>query len=274
MATANVERKGADILDSGIAPIVRRASSFTELLGAFALVQENYVRLRYKTPESGLYHFTIYNLLPQTTTLVGDLGGAVTGTVTLVPDSVLGMPCAAVFPDLYESLRRDGHRLGEITMLADRRMSHVRAWPQLRAMLRLLMNVAQQADLTRLIVLCHPHHASFYLRRLPFQQAGDVRPCGHVSGSPAVPLVLDITDARLIERVEELLGHWGDASASCGLDKAGYRLTDQRAAALVAVQPPVLIEAEPEHRRLIVACYPTLWERLRFLHVGRTLLCA
>ncbi|MGB9626897.1 MAG: N-acyl amino acid synthase FeeM domain-containing protein [Phycisphaerae bacterium] len=271
MANVTLEPRGVLTGDGVTAPLVRRAASFTELLGAFALVQENYVRLGYKTAASGVYHFSIYNLLPATVTLIGELGGAITGTVSLVPDSPLGMPCADVFPELCESLRREGHRLGEATMLADRRMSHVRAWPQLRAMLRMLMDVAAESRLTKLIVLCHPHHAAFYLHRLPFRQAADVRPCPHVNGSPAVPLTLDLLDPNLPGRIEEALGHWG-GSATTQPVAGGYRLTDQRAAALVAVQPPVLIDAKPKHRRLIVSFYPTLAERLRRLDVGRILL--
>lgn len=271
MASAIVEPRGLGAGDGVMAPLVRRAASFAELLGAFALVQENYVRLRYKSPESGVYHFSIYNLLPETRTLIGELDGTVTGTVTLVPDSPLSMPCANVFPELCESLRHEGHRLGEATMLADRRMSHVRAWPQLRAMLRMLVESAAEARLTKLIVLCHPHHAAFYLHRLPFQQAAEVRPCPHVNGSPAVPLTLDLSDPALGERIDEALGHWG-GTATARVAGNEYRLTDQRAAALVAVRPPVLLDAEPGHRRLIASCYPTLGERLRYLDVGRILL--
>jgi hypothetical protein len=278
MANAVLEQSGSEsgagAAGGVVTPVVRRVTGFTELLGAFALVQDNYVRLRYKPEGSGLYHFSIFNLLPGTTTIIGELDGTITGTVTLVPDSELGMPCAAVFPELYDALRREGHRLGEATMLADRRMSHVRAWPQLRAMFRLLIEVSVGTGLTDLIVLCHPHHAAFYLHRLPFKQTADVRPCPHVNGSPAVPLLLDLTDAKLAERVEGMLGHWGGNGSEVGSERTDYRLTDQRAAALVAVRPPVLIDAEPDHRRLIAACYPTLGERLRFLGVGRALLCA
>jgi hypothetical protein len=99
-----------------------------------------------------------------------------------------------------------------------------------------------------------------------------VRPCPHVNGSPAVPLTLDLLDPNLPGRIDEALGHWGGSATTQAA--GGYRLTDQRAAALVAVQPPVLIDAKPKHRRLIVSLYPTLAERLRRLDVGRILLSA
>ncbi len=273
MTIASAEDRGACPGGVRAVPHVRKAAGFTELLSAFALVQENYVRLRYKDPTSGPYHFSLFNLHPDSTTLVGLLNNEVTGTVTLVPDSDLGMPCAGVFPELYEALKRDGHRMGEATMLADRRLSPSRAWPQLRSLFRMLVQAAQEQGLTRLLVLCHPHHATFYVNRLPFRQAGDVRPCGHVNGSPAVPLVLDLTAPGLLPRIDESLGHWGVAIDDPVEAPPAYRLNDHRAAALVAMQPPILIDAPPDHRRLIEGFYPTLSERLRFLDAGRTLLC-
>ncbi len=273
MATVPIEESGIRAGETIRIPDVRKVAGLADLLGAFALVQDNYVRLRYKTAESGVYHFNIFNLYPDTRTLVGILDGTITGTVTLVPDSRMGLPCCDVFPDTYESLKRAGHRPGEATMLADRRMSVARAWPQLRALLRLLLATARQLDLTRLIVLCHPHHASFYLHRLPFEQHADVRPCPHVNGSPAVPLVLDLTPPELMRQVDESLGHWGAAVEEDGGGREDYRLNDRRAATLVAVRPPVLTEALPIQRAVIEACYPTLPQRLRFLDVGRFLLC-
>ena len=273
MATVSIHKPGIRAGDTVTIPNVRKASGFAELLGAFALVQENYVRLRYKGPDTGLYHFNLYNLHPRTRTLVGVLDGVITGTCTLVPDSEMGLPFAGVFPDVYESIRREGHRPCEATMLADRRMSLVRSWPQLRAIFRLVLEVAKHQQLTRLLVLCHPHHATFYLHRLPFEQAADVRPCPHVGGSPAVPLVLDLTPPGLIGQIDEALDHWGAAVEGDDAAHPEYQLNDQRAAALVAINPPVLREAPPVQRRVIEACYPTLHRRLRFLDVGQFLVC-
>lgn len=270
MTTDAVQR---DVPNSAVAervPSVRRASGFADLLGAFALVQENYVRMGFKPSDTGLYHFSIYNLLPTTRTLIAELDGTITGTVTIVPDSELGVPHHAVFPEVHEAMAREGHAVGEVTMLADRRLSAARAWPQLRAMFHGVVEEARAAGLTRLVVLCHPRHAAFYQRRLPFQQVGEERACPHVSGAPAVPLVLNVTDENLFARAGESLGHWGGAVGASGEAGGAYRLTDQRAAALVAMQPAVLAGADALQRAVLQRFYPTLHDRLRYLRVGQS----
>lgn len=77
-------------------------------------VKEGY-DLRYGR-ESGLW-CTIHHLHPGTMIFLAEKQGRVTGSVTVVPDSPLGLPTDRIFPEPLAELRKAGRRLCEISSL-------------------------------------------------------------------------------------------------------------------------------------------------------------
>jgi hypothetical protein len=86
---------------------------------AFRLVYDVYIRegyeLRYGR-ESGLW-CTIHHLHPETTIFLAEKEGRLTGSVTVMPDSRLGLPTDRMFPEPLADLRKAGRRLSEISSL-------------------------------------------------------------------------------------------------------------------------------------------------------------
>ncbi len=86
---------------------------------AFRLVYDIYRKdgydLRYGR-ESGLW-CTIHHLHPGTVIFLAERGGRPVGSVTVVPDSPLGLPTDRIFPEPLAGLRSAGRRLCEISSL-------------------------------------------------------------------------------------------------------------------------------------------------------------
>ena len=86
---------------------------------AFRLVYDVYIRegydLRYGRG-SGLW-CTIHHLLPDTTIFLAEQEGMLAGSVTVIPDSQLGLPTDRIFPEPLADLRKAGRHLSEISSL-------------------------------------------------------------------------------------------------------------------------------------------------------------
>jgi len=86
---------------------------------AFQLVYDVYIREGYELRfgrESGLW-CTIHHLHPDTTIFLAEKEGKLTGSVTVLPDSRLGLPTDRIFPEPLAGLRKAGRRLSEISSL-------------------------------------------------------------------------------------------------------------------------------------------------------------
>ena len=86
---------------------------------AFRLVYDVYIREGYELRfgrESGLW-CTIHHLHPATAIFLAEKEGRLTGSVTVMPDSRLGLPTDRIFPEPLADLRKAGRRLSEISSL-------------------------------------------------------------------------------------------------------------------------------------------------------------
>ena len=86
---------------------------------AFRLVYDVYIREGYELRfgrESGLW-CTIHHLHPDTTIFLAEKEGSLAGSVTVMPDSRLGLPTDRIFPEPLADLRKAGCRLSEISSL-------------------------------------------------------------------------------------------------------------------------------------------------------------
>ena len=86
---------------------------------AFRLVYDVYIREGYDLRfgrESGLW-CTIHHLHPGTTIFLAEKEGMLAGSVTVIPDSRLGLPTDRIFPEPLADLRKAGRRLSEISSL-------------------------------------------------------------------------------------------------------------------------------------------------------------
>jgi hypothetical protein len=153
---------------------VRPAASRDEFEQAFALVYQNYLRRGYVSPSSSQIRLSKFNIVPETATFVGVLNGQVIATVSLVPDSMLGLPMDDIYADRLRPLRDTGRRLTEVTMLADRRLEINRTLPMLLSLMKLVFDYARtQLMADDICITINPRHEAFYRRYMLFMDLGE-----------------------------------------------------------------------------------------------------
>ncbi len=177
---------------------IRPALSRVELESAYELVYQNYRSRDYIPPNTSGLRLTIFNAFPTTVTFVGVIHGEVIATVSLIPDTPVGLPMDEIYHDEVQALRDSGRRLIEVTMLADRRLSVTRSLAMVLALMKLVFDYATLSlKATDLCITVNPHHDKFYHEYLLFTPLGGLRAYPSVSGNPAIARRLDLV------RVEE-----------------------------------------------------------------------
>ena len=244
-------------LDS-LAPILfTPARTLDELKGAFTLVHNSYVDRGYIDQAEQSLRFGIHNLLPETTTFVALLADTVIATVTLVVDSPLGLPMEVIYHDEVTALRKHGRRLGEVTMLADRRRQFLRTLPMVLALFRTLMDYA--IDVPHLDDLCitlNPRHAHFYRRFLNFADIGTLKSYPSVRDNPALAMrfPLETLPALLTENPRYRGAYESTSSITRASFEDRIHLTPQTLDLLIGLLPDPH-ELTPDANRYLTNCY-------------------
>jgi tetratricopeptide (TPR) repeat protein len=183
----------------------RIAETREDLEGALHLVYENYIDKKYC--QFNIYHMHIYlfDVQPQTRTLVAVQGNVVLGTLMLVFDSGLGLPSDKLYKTEFDGLRANGRRIAEISKLS---MGHVPAIQHLiilRGLFRLAwLLTANVRQMTDFCILIEPHHEGFYCKQYNFERIGEERADASAGDASSLLLRLNLETAR--ERLRETAG--------------------------------------------------------------------
>jgi len=141
---------------------------------AFRLVYDVYIREGYDLRfgrDSGLW-CTIHHLHPGTVIFLAEREGVHVGSVTVIPDSPLGLPTERIFPEPLTGLRGAGRRLSEISSLVVTDESGG-VPPELAMHLYRLTHITSLHlhRSTDIVASVMAHHAKFYSRFLLFDEA-------------------------------------------------------------------------------------------------------
>lgn len=139
-----------------------------------------------------------YDARPDTFVLLAeDAAGRAAATVTLVFDAgAQGLPCDEIFAEELAPLRRDAHRLAEVTRLA---MAPEQAGGKtllLHLFSAIFVCARRVHRFDDFVIEVNPRHAPFYQRLLGFEPLGPERPCPRVNGAPALLLRLDLAHSE------------------------------------------------------------------------------
>ena len=174
----------------------RIAETREDIEGAVRLVYRNYVELKYCNLNRFGVHFYLYDVLPETRTLVALHGERVVATLTLVFDSALGLPSGKLYPAELEALRDAGRRLVEVSKLSVDRDLGARGLAVLKGLFRLGWLVSARVHgSTDFVIMVEPHHERFYARSLLFERAGELKPDPEAADAPSVLLRLRLAEA-------------------------------------------------------------------------------
>jgi len=156
-------------------------------------VAQGYVR-----PNSFGMRYTVHDALPDTATFLVTDGGKDVGTITVYPDSPLGLPADDVYKGDIDRLRDNGRRPAEIGRLA--------ILPEYARDRNVLMKIVEVPCLyargvlsaTDAVITVNPKHESFYRRTMLFNRAGDEQEMTSVCSAPAVLLRIDLAWQRAL----------------------------------------------------------------------------
>ncbi|MBA4387705.1 MAG: hypothetical protein C0404_06970 [Verrucomicrobia bacterium] len=191
---------------------VRLANTLDERKRAWRMVHRRYLAEGYAGPDGDGLWCSLFDALPQTTTVLVTRNGADIATVSLVFDSDYGLPADTLYKDELDTMRQNGRRLCEISSLASEETDRRSAVEVLNHMFKIIYLLAcRLADATDFIITVNPHHVAFYERKLLFQRIGEVRSYGKVNGAPAVLLQFNLETAP-----ERWFARYSGTTDSCG----------------------------------------------------------
>jgi hypothetical protein len=174
------------------------ATEETDRLKCWRLVYEQYLAHGYTQEKEIPYRYSAHDALPNAATFLIQKDGHPAGTVTVYPDSSLGLPADEVYRDELDALRRGGRRLTEVGRLTIAR-GFVHDHTIMPMMCDLLMLFARNVRrATDLVITVNPTHAMYYEKKMLFERVGQPKDMGSVCGAAAVLLKLDL---ELKERV-------------------------------------------------------------------------
>ena len=176
------------------------AAAEAERLKCWSLVHAEYLACGYASPQADPYRYSLHDGLPDTATFLAMAGERAAGTVSVFPDSPLGLPADEIFKPELDALRRDRRTPVEIGRLAIDK-----AHKNDRALLITLFDILsiysrRLRRATDLVVTVNPSHAKFYEKMLLFARIGSTRDLGSVCGAPAVLMQLDLARQRQVIR--------------------------------------------------------------------------
>lgn len=179
---------------SGDAFRIRAAATRQEREDAYCFVQQTYEQKGFSNRDEPPLRIKLQYALPGTLTLLAhDTEGRVIGTLTVVPDSELGLPMSEIFHDDLQRLRAGNKKICEYTGLcvvgANARINR-----------QVLLNLYRSAWLyaseilnaTDICCVVNPRHESFYRKVFFYEPFGAAKSCAHVQGAPGVPLVQNV----------------------------------------------------------------------------------
>jgi hypothetical protein len=184
----------------------RLAHDREELEKAYRLVYREYLWRGYlKRDYPYPFKISLYNALPQTVTFVAVLMGEIIATVTLIPDSPLGLPMDQIYKSEIDLLRDQHRKIAEVSMLASNTEAFGKGISMMLNSSKLFLIFSlfkvlfdygrEKLDIDDLCIAIHPKHSLTY-RFLFFESFGETKAYPGVAGNPAVAKRLDIRKAE------------------------------------------------------------------------------
>lgn len=168
------------------------ASNLSDILSAWRLVYQVYVRTGLIDPNPHRVHTHAEVLHAGTAVIVGKRGRTITSTISSYADGPDGLPLDASCGDDLARLRDEGRTLAEIGLLADAARPGTRSSSSLLKLMRYGVFHAAHTGASDIVIGVHPHHADFYRRILGFFDFAAPTPCRRVKDHPMVPLRLEV----------------------------------------------------------------------------------
>lgn len=179
------------------------ASSPRQRLTCWNLVYQEYLTKGYVRPQQLPLRYSRHDALPETGTFLVERNGEPVGTISVFPDSALGLPADDIYRAELDGLRAQGRMPAEIGRLtiAPKFAKERKVLMQMIEMPCLYARRVLQAD--DVIITVNPAHTSFYGRMMLFSTLGEQKSFESVCGAPAVLMRMDLAyQAELIRHAQ------------------------------------------------------------------------
>ena len=199
LKSADLE-KGINFFRGGC--VVRAANRLELRQKAYEYVHKIYNHKGYTKNESSNLWLSIYDALPDTTTLLAeDENGNIGGALTIVSDSPIGLPSDELYKSEIDRLRSKGRKISEIISFGTNtpKRDSVKILAGLFYCAYLLSWRAQKQN--DFVIAVNPRHEKLYCGKLLFTRIGPLKKYARVNGAPAVLLNLPLSlPSRLKEK--------------------------------------------------------------------------
>jgi len=247
--------------------VYRVARTRKELEDGFSLVYKEYASKGYipKDYKSKL-RVSFFNALPKTTTFVAVQDKKVVASVTLIPDSPLGIPMDKLYKAEVDKLRKKGCRVAEASQLSiDTKLFGKGFFSMFNfdklififRLFKLVMDHALSVDgVTDFCIAINPKQQHLY-KFLGFEQIGPLKYYGSVNQAPALAFRLKLEG--LSERMKARGGvHkiFFGKSTDPELFKGKYMMKPEDLKYFFVKKSDLFKKATRDQMKVIRACYP------------------
>ena len=160
---------------------------------AYELLHRLYSKMGIAPSDPNGMWLSIFDALPETATLIAeDDRGELTGALTVVFDSPIGLPADALYKKEVDRIRRSDRKVCEIISLGinDRTKGSVKVLASLFYCSWLLsLHLMKSSDF---VITVHERYEKFYCQNMLFRKIGEVRKYAKVNGAPTVLLNLPL----------------------------------------------------------------------------------
>ena len=174
--------------------IIRVANTLELRQRAYEYIYQIYSHSGYIGKENSNLKLSIFDALPETTTLITeDYRGNMCGALTVVLDSPIGLPSDLQYKKEIDNLRGPGREISEIISLGVKSST--------KHSVKILASLFYGAYLlawriretTDFIINIVPQQSDFYCNKLLFKKIGGIKQCPRANGTDAVLLYLPLS---------------------------------------------------------------------------------
>ncbi len=244
----------------------RVARTRQELTDVYRIVYKEYIKQGYINPNPSQMHYSMHNLIPQTTTFVALADGKVITTATVIPDSPLGIPMDELYKAEVDTLR--DKKICEISMLANSSelfkdevslmLNAKKLFLVFYLFKHMLDYVREYLHLDYICIAINPKHKATY-ESLFFKDLGGLKNYDKVNGAPAIAKVLNVHTveeecAKNQKNNTYKLFFSGMSDPEKFADKIAY--TPQDIEYFFVEKKNLLLTASNEELKYLEECYP------------------
>ncbi|MBN2483165.1 MAG: hypothetical protein JXD21_03030 [Candidatus Omnitrophica bacterium] len=183
----------------------RVARSRTELEQSYHLIYDEYIKRGYMQENPSHLRISFFNALPETTTFIAIAEETIIATVTLIPDSPLGLPMDEIYHKELDTFRGQKKKICEISMLASNTefykngislMLNSKKMFFIFYLFKLVYDYAKDyLNLDYLCITINPKHKLTY-DFLLFKDFGELKTYSGANGAPAIGKYADVKNIR------------------------------------------------------------------------------